>query len=154
MVYPAKRTCYPGSSLTPSLLKIFALQRTCLGAHVKLLSDLPPLRFCTVIEGNLTLAITEPGATEADFHIFKDLEEIRGVLSCTSIRFSYLGASTDFLRVDQCRGIRSLKYFANVALLGDRPASTRFSFNATHTGYQLVVQGKCVCLCIDVILSD
>ena len=85
MVYPAKCTCYSGSSLTPSLLKIFALQRTCLGAHVKLLSDLPPLRFCTVIEGNLTLAITEPGATEADFHIFKDLEEIRGVFVLNTV---------------------------------------------------------------------
>ncbi len=89
---PSLHACYPGSSLTPSLLKIFALQRTCLGAHVKLLSDLPPLRFCTVIEGNLTLAITEPGATEADFHIFKDLEEIRGVfvLYTVAIRFASL----------------------------------------------------------------
>ena len=66
-------------SLGNTLVRIFALQRICSGTIVTRTEELPRLRFCTTIEGNLTLSVKDGLATDEDFKIFDSLEEITGM---------------------------------------------------------------------------
>ena len=67
-----------GSSID-SLVGLISLQRSCPGAIVSKAADIPPLRFCTVIEGNLSLVVSDSTAKDSDYAIFIGLEEIKGI---------------------------------------------------------------------------
>ncbi len=43
-------------------------------------ADLTLMRFCTVIEGNLSLTVSDSLATDADYNVFNALEEIKGAI--------------------------------------------------------------------------
>ena len=67
-------------SRSVSLIKVFGVQRTCAGSVVTSASQLHSLRFCTIIEGNLTITVTnDQSVVDADYKMFDALEEITGV---------------------------------------------------------------------------
>ena len=58
-------------------LPIVIHQRVCPGIVVTRTAQLAPLRFCTYIDGNLTLSVTD-NATNSQFNVFSALGEIKG----------------------------------------------------------------------------
>jgi hypothetical protein len=79
---------YFAGESTSTTLNIVLLQRKCGGAIVSQVSHLAPLRFCTIIEGNLSLLMSESTAVDSDFNVFGSLEEIRGQ-DCLSKKNSF-----------------------------------------------------------------
>jgi hypothetical protein len=65
-------------NLSQEILEILALQRVCASAVVERVADLAALRFCTYIEGSLTLVVSDPAAVNEDYSAFQCLEEVRG----------------------------------------------------------------------------
>ena len=63
--------------VTNNTIGIVLLQRQCPGTIVKRASQLQALRFCTYIDGNLTLAVSD-SVSDQDFSVFDGLGEIRG----------------------------------------------------------------------------
>ena len=62
-------------------MSLLSLQRKCGGAVVSRVADLAPLRFCTVMEGNLSLVMSEQTAKNSDYAVFQSLEEVRGTIT-------------------------------------------------------------------------
>lgn len=70
--------CPSSGKLATEQLSVISLQRPCKGAVVARVSDLPPLRFCTIISGNLSLVMSDSTAVDSDYNVFASLEEIKG----------------------------------------------------------------------------
>ena len=130
--------------MSATVLPIATYQRVCPGVVVTKAAQLAGLRFCTYIDGNLTLSVSD-NATDSQFNVFDGLAEIKGwfrlpstpSILCLPQLTSY---SPDYLMVASCRGIKTLSYFKNT-VFGSRVDSVFYSFNSTHNGYNLVVEG-------------
>ena len=81
-------------SLSSQYSPISALQRTCQGAYVTSRAQLPSLRFCTIINGNLSIQVEEEGTVDADYDVFLSLGEIRGCLVRSSSEANWLQISS------------------------------------------------------------
>ncbi len=114
-------------------------QRYCPSANVTQRSQLPPLRFCTIIDGFLALRVQDPDAVDADFAVFDTLEEIRGLLLvgwCSLM-------PQDHLLVINCTGIQTMMHFRNNQRVGERRTSVHYYYNETFPANQQVVVGSC-----------
>ena len=130
--------------MSATVLPIATYQRVCPGVVVTKAAQLAGLRFCTYIDGNLTLSVSD-NATDSQFNVFDGLAEIKGwfrrpstpSILCLPRLTSY---SPDYLMVASCRGIKTLSYFKNT-VFGRRMDSVLYSFNSTFYGYNLVLLG-------------
>jgi hypothetical protein len=60
----------------PDFQFAFQLYKVCPGRVVRTLDELEAVRFCTIINGSLVIEIND---ATADFNLFSDIEEIRGI---------------------------------------------------------------------------
>ena len=126
-------------TMSATLLPIATYQRVCPGIIVTKSAQLATLRFCTYIDGNLTLSVSD-NATDSQFDVFDGLAEIKGVTLMTILFYNILTRIPDFLMIASCRGIQTLSYFKNT-VFGSRVDSVFYSFNSTYNGYSLVIAG-------------
>ena len=73
-------TACPSAGANASVVTdIIALQRVCNGTIVTQRSQIGQLRFCTYIDGNLTLSVADDDTVDSDYgSVFNCLAEIKG----------------------------------------------------------------------------